>query len=215
MEAAENAERYRAVRERVVGLVTTLDVDELAVAVPACPGWAVRDLVAHLYGIVDDALAGRMEGMATPPWTAAQVERAKGMTVDELLDRWAEQAAAFEQLALPPPAVIDIATHEQDLRGAVGRPGARDSDELVWAFERTAQRACAQVPGLRIETGAGGAYGPPDAPSTLAGERFDLFRTFMGRRSQRQLEGLEWRGGRPASFEQVMLFGPAAADVVE
>ena len=34
----------------------------------------------------------------------------------------------LESFPLPPQAVIDLTTHEQDIRGAVDQPGARDTD---------------------------------------------------------------------------------------
>ena len=102
----------------------------------------------------------------------------------------------FEGFPLPPEAVVDITTHEQDLRGALDRPGARDSDELLWAFALVADRAVSGVPGLRIEAG-GAVYGPADATSVLRGEPFELFRAFLGRRSEAQLRALDWEDGPP------------------
>ena len=49
---------YRTTRERVTGLVTGLDGATLGTPVAACPAWAVRDVVAHLAAIAEDALAG-------------------------------------------------------------------------------------------------------------------------------------------------------------
>ena len=124
----EVADHYRTARLRITELVLSLDDDELARAVPACPGWTVHDVVSHITGVADDALNGRMDGVATDPWTAAQVERGRGLSTADLLERWTEQAAVFESFPLPPQAVIDLTTHEQDIRGAVDQPGARDTD---------------------------------------------------------------------------------------
>ena len=68
---------YRGVRERVSELVTSPEVDAAA-PVPTCPAWAVGDVVAHLTGVVDDVMAGRLEGVATDPWTEAQVVARRG-----------------------------------------------------------------------------------------------------------------------------------------
>ena len=146
----EVADHYRTARLRITELVLSLDDDELARAVPACPGWTVHDVVSHITGVTDDALSGRMDGVATDPWTAAQVERGRGVATADLLKRWTEQAAVFESFPLPPQAVIDLTTHEQDIRGAVDQPGARDTDEVQFAFELVAQRAVEVVPGLRL-----------------------------------------------------------------
>ena len=41
-------------RTRVTALVTRLDEAALSTAVAACPGWSVRDVVAHLAAVADD-----------------------------------------------------------------------------------------------------------------------------------------------------------------
>jgi len=210
----EVADHYRTARLRITELVLSLDDDELARTVPACPGWTVHDVVSHITGVADDALNGRMDGVATDPWTAAQVERGRGMATADLLERWTEQAAVFESFPLPPQAVIDLTTHEQDIRGAVDQPGARDTDEIQFAFELLAQRAVEEVPGLRVEAD-GTTFGPDDATSTLRGDRYDLYRAMMGRRSPAQLRALDWGGEPLAAVEAVAVFGPAPVDVVE
>ena len=134
---------------------------------PACPGWTVHDVVAHLAGIVDDALHGRLDGVATEPWTAAQVE-GRGATSAQLLAQWAAQAPAFESASLPPQAVADVACHEQDIRNALERPGDRENDEYSLRVELLAQRAVEEVPGLRVESD-GTAFGPVDAYQHAAG----------------------------------------------
>jgi hypothetical protein len=110
--------------------------------------------------------------------------------------------------------VVDLTTHEQDLRGALGRPGARESDELLWAFARVAERTVSGVPGLRIEAG-GAVYGPADATSVLRGEPFELYRAFLGRRSEAQLRALDWEHGPPEDLGGLTRFGPAVVDVIE
>jgi uncharacterized protein (TIGR03083 family) len=210
----EVADHYRAARLRITELVLALEDDDLTRAVPACPGWTVHDVVSHITGVADDAVHGRMDGVATDPWTAAQVDRGRGMSTQDLLERWTEQAAVLESFPLPPQAVIDLTTHEQDIRGAVDQPGARDTEEIEFAFELVAQRAVEVVPGLRVETD-GATYGPEDADCTLRGDRYDLFRAMMGRRSLAQLRALDWGGEPPAAIEEVVVFGPAPADIVE
>ena len=55
---------YRDTRERVAGLLAGLDETALAANVPACPRWSVRDVLAHLAAIAEDA-------MARPPATSS------------------------------------------------------------------------------------------------------------------------------------------------
>src|SRR5262245_22251718 len=59
------------------------------------------------------------------------------------LTGWTAGAPRFEEAISAfdiPPAVIDVASHEQDIRGALGRPGARDCPAVQqmagWLLQR-------------------------------------------------------------------------------
>src|SRR5918911_3351769 len=123
---------YAETRARIVELVTAPGVG-LDAPVPATPEWRVRDVVAHLVGVCDDIASGNLEGVTTPPWTAKQVEKRKDASIDALIEEWARAAREVEAM-IPmfpghsgPQLVSDVVTHEHDLRGALGQPGARDS----------------------------------------------------------------------------------------
>jgi Mycothiol maleylpyruvate isomerase N-terminal domain len=45
---------YHDTKDRVTSLVTSLDEAALRTAVPACPSWSIRDVVAHLAATSDD-----------------------------------------------------------------------------------------------------------------------------------------------------------------
>ena len=64
---------YRGVRERMSGLVLALSDDELQQHVPACPDWTIKNLVAHVTGIVVDMLAGNVAEAGQPDWTKRQI----------------------------------------------------------------------------------------------------------------------------------------------
>ena len=94
----ERSRRWRAAAayedglRRLVALVDGLPDRDLGTPVPACPLWSVRDLVAHLTGIAEDAphgsfYEGAVGAWADPAlaaereaWTAAQVEPAATST---------------------------------------------------------------------------------------------------------------------------------------
>jgi uncharacterized protein (TIGR03083 family) len=215
---ADLAGLYRDTRLRLTELLADLDDAAVVTAVPACPGWAVRDVLGHLTAVAEDAVAGRLAGIPTPEFTADQVARLAGASVPEMLSRWADAAGQFEPVldAFEVwPAVIDVASHEQDIRGAIGRPGARDC---------LAIRACApwlltwlqpSVPLLVItEDGEYRTRGehPELAVST---NRFEAFRWRMGRRSRAQLAAMSWSGDPGAVLDELTIFGPAAQDVLE
>ena len=59
-------ENYRRSRGRLTALLEGADDAAWETPVPACPGWRVRDVLAHLVGVVEDALAGVISGPPTP-----------------------------------------------------------------------------------------------------------------------------------------------------
>ncbi len=215
---------YRDTRERLTDLVAGLDAAALGARVPACPGWTVRDVVAHLTAITEDSLAGRLTGLPTDEITAAQVERLADVPVPGLLERWSACGPPFEQAIAAFrvwPAVIDAATHEQDIRGAVGQPGARESAVIRQCADSLLSRLRLPVPTLiRTEDGeylAGpdGDADPGTAQLRLSTTRFEAFRWRMGRRSRAQLAALNWSGDPSAVLDSLAIFGPAPADIVE
>jgi uncharacterized protein (TIGR03083 family) len=143
VQAADLPWLYRDTRERLTALVAGLDDAALATPVPACPGWLVADVVAHLAAVVEDALAGRLTGPPSEEQTAEQVARYKGRPMTRTLSGWTAGGPQFEEVIGAfnvPQAVIDVASHEQDIRGALGRPGARDTEAIRqmggWLLER-------------------------------------------------------------------------------
>ena len=69
-DAAGVGDRYRTTRLRFTTLLDAIDDDSWDRPVDACPGWRVRDVLAHLVGTVDDAIAGRIAGPPPPALTA-------------------------------------------------------------------------------------------------------------------------------------------------
>ena len=124
---------YEEGRQRIVEVVSGLDQDRARAPVPTCPDWTVADVLAHLTGVCADVLAGRLDGVATDPWTEAQVSARRGRPVDELVAEWDDVAPQVEAIAEQFPErtgeqwVTDLTTHEHDIRTAVGTPGARDA----------------------------------------------------------------------------------------
>lgn len=229
----EVAAAYAGCRERVGGLIRAVGSDAAA-RVPACPEWSVHDVVAHLAGVVDDALAGRLDGVATDAWTAAQVEARRDVDTLAIIEEWDDKAPQFEAFldAIGDPgrqAVADAVTHEHDIRGALGLPGEQDSDAvhigLGFLAGMLVQSALSNG-GLRLVVRAtdGATYGgvdggaDPDAgDATVAGTAFELIRAIAGRRSESQLRSLDWSGDvdRAISAFTFGPFRPAAQPIAE
>ncbi len=196
-----------------------------AAPVPCCPGWTVRDVLSHVSGIPDDAMAGRLDGVATPEWTASQVERNRGLGVDELIERWSSQTPLFASVLgaggeeRPP---FDCHTHEHDIRHALDRPGNRDSTIVRAAAERlVAQLDETHSLTVRAATGSVGSDLPAPAGHTVVLSdvtEFEVFRSRLGRRSSSQVQRYAWSGPADRIAEVIadwFVFGPAAVDIVE
>jgi uncharacterized protein (TIGR03083 family) len=228
MSELDLAKAYRTARERITAVVTEAGAGRVGgLAVPATPAWSVHDVVAHLRGILEDALVGNMAGAPGEAWTAAQVERGAAKSVELLLEEWADDSAVIEG-ALGGPAgpqmtalIVDVHSHEQDLRGALGRPGHRSGPFYPWALPKLVagfQARClgAELAPVRVEADFG-SVGSPDDPVAVRGTDWELFRAMLGRRSADQIVRLEWSGvPEPAVYvDAFVMFGPAAQDVVE
>ncbi len=210
---------YGQTQGRLVALVTELDGGQVEAPVPACPGWRVRDVVAHLTAVSEDVLEGRLTGPPSDEQTEAQVARFRDRPLSEVLVRWKELGPRFGE-AIDSfdvwPAVLDVATHEHDIRGAVGEPGARDSEVVRLGADRL---LCWMQPpvALRVvvedETYDLGPEG--EEPIVLRTGHFEAPRWRMGRRSRAQLAGLDWAGDPSPVLDHLVVFGPSPADIIE
>ncbi len=232
--APDLARLYRDTRERLTALIAALDEQSLATPVPACPGWQVQDVVAHLAAVVEDALAGRLTGPPSDAQTAVQVARYKGRPMTRTLAEWTAGAPQFEEIITAldvPPAVVNVASHEQDIRGALGLPGARDT-EAIWQMGgwllrglRTPVPVRVTVEDAEFRVGpAGGGRAAAEPPPGAGREepvlglrttRYEAFRWRMGRRSRDQLVALDWSGDPAPVLDHLVVFGPAPAEIIE
>lgn len=218
---------YAAERRALIDLVRHAGPEAAGTTVPASPAWTVKDVLAHLAGIADDTLAGRLEGLGTDPWTAAQVDARRDRSLDEVIAEWEQRGTEFEGLiAQMPPHVAaatmgDLTTHAHDVRAALERPGERDSAGVAMAtgyyverFRRRADRA--GLPALAIQAGdARHRIGEGDAEVTVAVPPFELYRALTGRRSQGQIAAWDWSGD-PAPYAGLLsTYGHPDADVEE
>jgi uncharacterized protein (TIGR03083 family) len=215
-------ELYAEGRQRIVGMVTGLAPEQAAATVPTCPDWSVADVLAHLTGICADVLAGNTAGVATDPWTAAQVSARRGRNIDELVAEWSDAAPQVEALAeaFPPELgaqwIADLTTHEHDIRTAIEQPGARDSAgvetglDFIVAFGFQPSVAAHGLPPIEIRTAdktwpaTGKLMG-----AALEGPSFELFRALTGRRSAAQIRSLAW-SVNPEPYLCAFEFGPFA-----
>ncbi len=218
---------YRAGRLRVMDLLEGLEEGRWSTPVPACPGWDVHDVTAHLVGVAEDALDGRLGGPPDPEQTAQEVARHVDAEPSELLGRWAAIAPAFEEqvsAASVWPAFFDVLSHEHDLHGALGTEGDRNSAGVALAAKLLVRSADLGRP-FQVDTGTSvlsSAVGAADAgvegsdgPLELRCSAFDAFRLRLGRRSRSQVLGMDWSEDPGDSLDRLFVFGPAERDLVE
>ncbi len=210
---------YRALRERVSALVANASTDQLQATAPATPEWRVHDVIAHMVGVTSDVLAGRMDGVTTDAWTAAQVDPRRDLPTAALIEEWSANAESFEPM-LPSfgpvagQAILDACTHEHDVRDALSAPGARDTDAVhigsAWLGDRIGDFNAAAGHGpLRIETDLWSmTYGDGEPVATLHVAAFELMRGSTGRRSQRQLDIWDWTGAARPELVVMPIFVP-------
>ena len=229
-------ERYQFNRTSFQLLGRSLSESQGRVNVAATPEWTVSDIFAHMAGVADDILAGRLEGVATDPWTEAQVQARRGRSLSELLEEWESKAPAVEELLMPmadqidPRLVIDLWTHEQDVRGALEIAGGdRDStlnwivEQLVTGWQQRIERS--ELPALQIEilepTGDLHAQSDQMTSGEIVGSLrlapFEAARLALGRRSRQQILNYEWSSvADPAAYiDLLVVFSPAIQDIIE
>ena len=201
----EIGDAYRGVRLRVNALVVDTDDVALDTIAPATPEWRVRDLLAHLAGVTADVVGGKLEGVGTDEWTARQVEQRRDRSVDELMAEWNEHGPTVEAMAggfgrAAGRLVSDATAHEHDIRGALGVPGARDSDAVALSFESVGTSL-----GIELDRASMGAicvhhdattstFGAAEPMAALRTTRFEFVRALTGRRSREQIAAYQWDG---------------------
>ncbi|HEX2295650.1 MAG TPA: maleylpyruvate isomerase family mycothiol-dependent enzyme [Actinomycetota bacterium] len=149
---ADLAEIYSDTRTQLAGFVSSLPEEDLDRPVPATPGWSIRDVVAHLTGVVERLAAGDFPAeffaaIGSEPgiavlndWTGRQVDDRRPRPVQEILDEWEKAAAAAAPMIrgevpwpegvvpfAPHILVTDLGIHQHDVYGAVGVVRDRDA----------------------------------------------------------------------------------------
>jgi uncharacterized protein (TIGR03083 family) len=209
---------YRDLRDRVTALVSGLPAEALDQVAPATPMWRVRDVVAHLAGSTADVVAGNLEGVASDAWTQAQVDARLDTPFPEVLAEWTRCGELVEPtIASFPPLMrnmllIDAVTHEHDLRGALGLPGERDGDAMLFAFGGVSRGIGAQrgdSGALRIvHEGGESVVGEGEPTATVRTTRFEVVRAGLGRRSLGQIAAWEWDGAAQPESAVLGRFSP-------
>jgi hypothetical protein len=111
--------------------------------------------------------------------------------------------------------IIDQWSHEQDVRGAIDRPGNRSDDRAKFCVQALA--------GLRGESwqhapveviGDSGTWllGQGEPQIILKGSDYDLARALLGRRSRAQVQAMDWTGDPAPILDHFVVFAYSAED---
>ncbi len=220
------AEIYRGIRTRVTDLILGASAESLERVAPATPEWSALGVLAHMVGSTADVIEGRLEGVASSEWTQTQVDLRSTSSPEQLLEEWGRFSPQVEPLIDSFPRrmqgmfIVDAATHEHDLRGALNAPGARDSDAVDYAFDQLSfgiGRQRGDTGALRIIHEAGErVVGEGEATAVLRTTRFEIIRAGVGRRSASQIASWDWEGSaEPESVVIGMFAPPRSTDLVE
>lgn len=222
---ADTAALYDDARRSVSDLVRSLPEEQLTTPTPAAPNWTVRDVVSHLSGDVACIIVGDFPAeffasfgeadavVVLNRWTDGHVESRRDRSLEEVLSEWEENAKVLTAMMSgdrPWPdgvpgfsdrvILTDLAVHQQDINGALGRDQDRDTPLIRIAnagYIATMgwRLATAGLPPLRIVTGdSERVAGDGEPAATVTGSRFELFRALSGRRNPDQIRSYEWDG---------------------
>lgn len=142
---ADTATLYDENRLKLAQLVRGLSDKQLITAVPATPGWTIRDIISHLAGDVSSVASGDFPGqffsafgepdavVSLNEWTSEHVRSRSDLSLNEVLEEWEANATAVTDMmrgekpwpeGIPPIAdrilLTDLGVHQQDIYGALG-----------------------------------------------------------------------------------------------
>lgn len=207
MPAPDYAVEYSACRSRVRAMLADVSPTDAGTIVPSCPDWTVRDVCAHIAGVSAALVARDNPGPDVQAWVDRLVQERQDKTVAELLDEWESVGPGFESIMRAVPKafgglVYDVVAHEHDIRGALGRPGDRESDgvwaslEILVAMVQRDLAAHGPTPGvlhLRADDREW-MLGSGEPKVSIDTSAWELMRLLGSRRSRVQILASGWKG---------------------
>jgi len=188
---------YQRTRDRVCALLLEASPDDLVRRVPACPAWTVHDLTSHLVGMPADIAAAKLPSGEVAIWLQDIVDARRASDVTSMVEEWHGLDAAIEPMLQGPAALlfVDLAVHEHDLRGAMGRPDhhALEVDAIfTFALEAFADPAREAGVGAIVVESDGRSWRShvDDAGWTLHVEPWEAMRAVYSRRTADELRAL-------------------------
>lgn len=242
------AAAYADTRTSMIKIAGELSSEQLASRVPACPDWTVKDLISHVTSIAAslangdfppdlDPVASLIEEQSAErreAFVAGEIAARRERTIHEIIAEWEEAGTAVDAMirgerAWPPGApqlvewvvTTDVAVHHHDLRGAVGRPGDRDSlatgiSLFSYVTAMRFRSSLDKLPPFRIRAGSREwVVGEGEPAATVTGDPYELSRAASGRRSPEQIRAYDWEGDPEPFINLFYPYGPRADALVE
>lgn len=214
-DVAEAPSLYARLQHLIVSQLSGLSDVDAQTAVPTCPGWSVKDVMAHVSGLVAETLAGVPLPRGSDEATARQVNDRAELSLAQLCCEWVGNADAFAALGDEDPTYVaaltsDLVVHAIDISEALDRP----IDIDIEAVQRVASRYGASLQQRAIEAGcmltlvlddivsgdgpskdpAEASSGNDDSKLVLRSSSHEFLRAVTGRRSGAQVRAMDWTG---------------------
>jgi uncharacterized protein (TIGR03083 family) len=217
---------YRRKRHELIDLLRTLSDKQLRKVVPATPAWSVHDVVSHLVGITADLNAGNFGSSDPDDWTATQVRKRRSRSIEDLGAEWEKEGPTFEEglrllgYGIGSHYVGDLVQHTADIYHALRRK-YEDDEALIVGLDfyldschETLTTAGVGAVAVRILDDEW-VLGRGTSVATLTAGRFEAFRCLGGRRSERQIRGMDWTGDLDTILRLLSRYPLPSEDLVE
>ncbi len=213
---------YAESRSSLIGVLRSLDAEQSRTAVEGCPGWTVKDVAAHLSGLVAETLAGVPPPRGSAEATARQVGDRSELTLDEVCEEWESNASALADYAVGDPDYVkllacDLTVHTHDIAEALDRPIDGASAGTILAAEHylpLLQDRVADHLDIALEVELDGIANNParggTTPLKLSAQPLEFLRSVTGRRTRSQVAALDWSGDPGAVLDVFSQYGPLA-----
>jgi len=199
-------EHYDAVRDELIAGLAGLDDQQIAQSVPACPLWSVKDVVAHLSGLVAEKLADVQGSLGSDEATTRQVAERADMTLDQIVAEWKQISAPFPEVMAAhgdfgAALSADLVIHVYDLVEILDQPIAAAVAATPISASRYVPRLQQRVAdtsaiAITVELSDGVTAPAPatdtEAAITLRATSHDFLRGVTGRLTRARVEAFDW-----------------------
>lgn len=156
----------------------------------ACPGWSVRDVLAHCGAVLNRVVTGRLNAF-TPELNEIDVAERRGWPLPDMLSELARGYLEAGPVIGAAGGRLDVIglgewLHGGDVRAALGEPRAYEGDGFAdacvllgdWTRRRAVPLVEVTLPDGRLSLGA---MAPGRPPATLLTSHATMMRLFAGR----------------------------------